>query len=54
MNEVLNRIHLGITGNALCHATYGWFCAVEELPVVIDIILKDLNIVQTYELEVEL
>lgn len=26
MNEILNRIHLGVMGNALCHATYGWFC----------------------------
>jgi len=54
VNEVLNRVHLGIMGNALCHATYGWFCEVVEVPVVVDIIEKDLYITQALNLEVEL
>jgi hypothetical protein len=34
VNEVLNRIHLGVMGSAICHATYGWFCGEAPEPEV--------------------
>lgn len=53
MNEILNRIHLGIMGRALCHATYGWFCA--EISVYCpEIFSLEMGIVRHVDVELEL
>ena len=51
----LNRIHLGIMGGALAHATYGWFGGVpEEEAIPLDILAVDLRIAQITDFETEL
>lgn len=56
MNDILNRIHLGIMGNALCHATYGWFCEIVEPEPSewVEIVYFDMDIVPLISVSVEL
>ena len=56
MNDVLNRIHLGMMGDAICHATYGWFCEYEipEPPVDIEVVFITSELKRVVDIEVEL